>query len=1055
MYYNVIGVLSLSVVFCCHQNQSELEQEEGALGSDLSDNLKIFKEEAEMKIKTKTLVIAAYVIFVLALTLVFVLPGNGSQKDTSLKGRDILSVDSNNSLSMKVNSQGVLTWNAVYGASGYRVVLMRQDGTQIRYWNVQENFTSIVSDMDNFKYDSGEYAFQVEPQGAGESAEMSYFYTSNVEKLEDPHNLQWTENEASWEEVEGASSYDVALYSFSQEVVRTTVTEGKVDFSEYAPQDGWTFKVCAQGDGTISDKRDSNYVESPKKGIGTRPVLPVESDNLLNMSIDENGILTWDEVEDASVYHVMLFSDTGAGINSWEVSESWLPLITEMDSYKYDSGRYVLKVEPDVGESAFLTFYYTSHVEQFEAPRNLQWIGTQASWDPVEGAACYNVILYGFSKAFEPLTVTEESIDFSEYAPQDGWTFKVQAVGDGSLLSKRNSKFAESPAYYTSIYNVSAYVYNGTLDEYDSGGQVYIKTELGINQWSFGGGIQEAPSGGLVTFEAKPEEGYKFVEWRQAVDGEAISIRPSYRFVANGHNVLYAVFEVSNDITYTIECNAYDVTNTELMGGTVIVQTDHGASDGQHFKGEATEDTTVIVSALADFGYEFVEWRYDDPQNEENFFAKYMNYAFKAEKDLRLYAVFRKLDIPQHLVAYACGNGIGYGEITAITEGSVIELKKPSEVNIYPLAGMEFDYWAVFRAENLKIDSKPEKKKAGNDIIITRQTFIVAVWKEIHYSCIGNFKKGRAATCAKDGWKDYYQCQCGKYYADEDCRIPINDLKAWRVGAGKLSVTHSCDELIEEILPVHTDTLLVNGMKAHYYCDICDIYFDENKVITTLSALTVSVSSHAFGDLITEDGKHLWVCHCGFTLEAEGSGSNEPCHDIIYSNEALGEQRERIADHALIKDWEYCYFLSCGGYYQTVHTIGKANFEVGKDDASNILTDLKQAEVSEKMAVARSVAGMQGYHDCPVCNALSHKNRAEHKESDSGKIIDANAQTLGFWSLTEDGSQACLRYKGKADRKLSLHESKSYQYSEGYLRSLQQSIRQRTSSRPQHYRDEQ
>ena len=45
---------------------------------------------------------------------------------------------------------------------------------------------------------------------------------------------------------------------------------------------------------------------------------------------------------------------------------------------------------------------------------------------------------------------------------------------------------------------------------------------------------------------------------------------------------------------------------------------------------------------------------------------------------------------------------------------------------------------------------------------------------------------GKKPTTSEDGWKDYYQCNCGEFFEDEECKKPITDLESWKVGAGKL-----------------------------------------------------------------------------------------------------------------------------------------------------------------------------------------------------------------------------------------------------------------------------
>jgi hypothetical protein len=63
--------------------------------------------------------------------------------------------------------------------------------------------------------------------------------------------------------------------------------------------------------------------------------------------------------------------------------------------------------------------------------------------------------------------------------------------------------------------------------------------------------------------------------------------------------------------------------------------------------------------------------------------------------------------------------------------------------------------------------------------------------------------KGQSATVDTAGWKDYYQCECGNYYADADCTIEITDVESWKNGEGKLiplgEVVFTPDEFADEV----------------------------------------------------------------------------------------------------------------------------------------------------------------------------------------------------------------------------------------------------------------
>lgn len=331
--------------------------------------------------------------------------------------------------------------------------------------------------------------------------------------MEEPRNLKWLGNNAVWENVDGAVEYTVSLYNFEGLVARKTVTECPVDLSEYNPQDGWTFKVQAKTNGALKDKRDSNAAESPKKGSGTRTVNPVDSGNALNMKVREDGILAWDEVIGATGYQVVLKNPIGFEMYRWDNdltnNARVLSIISEMDNLKIDSGHYRFEVEPKgAGSVAIIAnYYYTSNVDQFEAPYNLKWNGTTATWTAVAGASSYSVSLYDFNGKVKTVTVTDDYYDFSDNNPQDGWTFTVQAVGNGTSKAKRSSNATESPAKTTS-YNLTVVAYG--IGNLEGTGEVSLVTENGSQDFStsVGGTFIKNTE---VTVKAQANPGYEFV----------------------------------------------------------------------------------------------------------------------------------------------------------------------------------------------------------------------------------------------------------------------------------------------------------------------------------------------------------------------------------------------------------------------------------------------------------------------------------------------------------------------------------------------------------------
>ena len=505
-----------------------------------------------MKTKSRNYLITSLTMIVMMIAILFsVVAIAPLTAYAAVRDREIVAVDSGNSFNMRLSDTGVLTWDEVTGATGYKVVLQNSMGQTINEWdNTLTNNSRVlpfIVEMDNRKYDSGRYVIVVEAKDANKKNSMSYYYTSNVDKLEEPHNLKWIGNNAAWEYVDGAIEYTVSLYNFEGLVARETVTECPVDLLEYNPQDGWTFTVRAETNGALNDKRDSNAAESPKKGSGTRTVNPVDSVNALNMKVTEGGVLKWDEVIGATGYQVVLKNPIGVEIYRWDNDFTnnyrMLPIITEMDNLKIDSGHYRFEVEPKgAGSVAVIAnYYYTSHVEQFEAPYNLKWNGSKATWTAVDGAASYDVTLYDFNGQVKTVTVTDDWYDFSEYNPQDGWTFKVQADGDGTSKAKRSSNVTESPAKTTS-YNLTVVAYGiGNLPDT---GKVSLETENGSQDFStsVGGTFIKNTE---VTVKAEANPGYEFVAWRVTTpeNPEAtLSTNATHTFNLTTDLQLFAVF---------------------------------------------------------------------------------------------------------------------------------------------------------------------------------------------------------------------------------------------------------------------------------------------------------------------------------------------------------------------------------------------------------------------------------------------------------------------------------------------------------------------------------
>lgn len=77
--------------------------------------------------------------------------------------------------------------------------------------------------------------------------------------------------------------------------------------------------------------------------------------------------------------------------------------------------------------------------------------------------------------------------------------------------------------------------------------------------------------------------------------------------------------------------------------------------------------------------------------------------------------------------------------------------------------------------------------------------------------------EGTEADCENDGYKPYYECECGKCYLDENCEEEIADINEWKSGDGLIPALNH---------PERTDTVVTEATCSkegviETTCDIC------------------------------------------------------------------------------------------------------------------------------------------------------------------------------------------------------------------------------------------
>ena len=174
----------------------------------------------------------------------------------------------------------------------------------------------------------------------------------------------------------------------------------------------------------------------------------------------------------------------------------------------------------------------------------------------------------------------------------------------------------------------------------------------------------------------------------------------------------------------------------------------------------------------------------------------------------------------------------------------------------------------------------------------------------ITYTCVGQKVDGQSATCTVDGWRDYYECECGKYYEEENCTTPILDLAAWKIGDGKIAATHTgtaewiktatthekkytcCEDVVVEEENHHW----VNGV-----CSECEYTCLHTGGTATCTAKAICEKCNtAYGDMLihshgstweTDENNHWNECACGDKANVNAhvdSDSNGKCDTCDY-----------------------------------------------------------------------------------------------------------------------------------------------------------------------------
>lgn len=236
---------------------------------------------------------------------------------------------------------------------------------------------------------------------------------------------------------------------------------------------------------------------------------------------------------------------------------------TNLYNVEYDNGDYRIEVSAN-GSSAehpydSMIIYYDSPYTKLTTPGNPHWNGLFASWDAVPGAQYYNVYVYDTTTGSLMVKshVEETFVALTDFNPQPGWYFEVNAYGSGYRYSAAGTSPRKG-------FIIGADTYDASEDELYSGGRVKVETEAGSHDYDYIGESFEVSNNSEVAMTALPDDGYEFVEWRIGSEtGESFSKAKSIGFRADKSMHLYAVFhksfpEGTGTINNPVVCSTYE-----------------------------------------------------------------------------------------------------------------------------------------------------------------------------------------------------------------------------------------------------------------------------------------------------------------------------------------------------------------------------------------------------------------------------------------------------------------------------------------------------------------
>ena len=399
------------------------------------------------------------------------------------------------------------------------------------------------------------------------------------------------------------------------------------------------------------------------------------------------------------------------------------------------------------------------------------------------------------------------------------------------------------------------------------------------------------------------------------------------------------------------------------FGGTLVRDTDFevsyavkaGSIDMLDFSGKPVGAGTYIVTVTGKGAY-------------EGSFTK----EFVINKAARS-------DVPVGLIANPISCRDGSGTIDGVT--IAMEYRKVGDADYTKctsskITGLAAGEYQIRYAEN-------ENYLASDDVTVT-----ITISHNL-----GTLNEETPATCIADGMKAHYYCSdCGKYFdegknetTEAALTIPTTD-------------DHTFGTLIEE----QPATCIAGGMKAHYKCEGCGKYFDENKNETTEEALKTPVSpyyGHNFGFWVEEQyatcqapGKKGYK-HCSICNKDYDASNTEITDFVIPVNPDGHELGDLVAEvPATCKDTGVKAHRDC-------NLCGKNCDPITRKEIADLTIPTTNKHTYGKLIpevpATTTEFGVKEHKDCSVCG--------KHFDKDGNEITDLRIAKIGTHNVVING----------------------------------------------------